>query len=103
MMDKMDNRVKQALIWYDTAANKYQNALDELKKARELAKKDYGVDSMESPLVKKWRSKVTKYEEKLSRASSTLYHVTMVMVSMEKCEDAKEIILGYDEDDDEEN
>ena len=102
-MDSMDHRVKQALSWYDTASDKYQKALIELKLAKEKAKIDYpGANYMMAPLVKKWKELVRRYEEKLTRASATLYHVTMVMVALDKFEDAKEIILGDDGEDEEE-
>lgn len=105
-MDTMDQRVRQALTWYDTAVEKYRWALREFRAAKEKAKADgFGIgpgQSVESPLVAKWRDRVRKYEEKLSRASAVLSNITMVMVALEKYSDAKEIILSMDDDDDEE-
>ena len=89
-------------MWYDTAAVKYQEALHELKIAREKAKSAYsGIVSVDGPFVKKWKDRVHVYEEKLYRASAVLHNVTMVMVAVDKCEDAKEVILDADDDDEE--
>ena len=100
----MDQRIRRALTRYDTASAKYDNALIQLGKAREKAVADGLAKNVESPLVKKWKDKVQRYEEKTTRNAATLYYLTEVMMALSRCSDeAKQIILGDDDDDDDDD
>lgn len=75
----MTHRILDAMIWYDTASKKYKKALYELKIQRESDNTEYNKElAYESMKVKKLKDKVRRYEEKLYRASITLYNITMV-------------------------
>ena len=94
----MDERVRQALTWYDIAAEKYVKSLNELKTVRQKTVPSIYVS--ENQAISKYVDKVRKCEEKLSRASLTLCNITQVMVALDNLDDeSKKIILGDDFDD----
>ena len=112
----MNKRIRQALIWYDSACDKYENAVKLLKEYRESKKqtsttigtKISNTITVSSKLnsadgtLQKLISNVRRYEEKLSRASAVLNNITSVTMALKDYEDAEEIILSDDYDDEEE-
>ena len=104
MITKMGVRIKEALSWYDTASKKYRDSLQKLKELREKIDRETPEQQKriysENPVIKQQKEKVRRYEEKLFRASTVLHNITTVMDIIEHCDGSKEIILGFDEDDD---